>query len=101
MIAKKARICYSPITKAIGLMFSSKKKSLVLVFRKEQKTPLHMLFVFFPIDVLFLDKKRKVVEIKRNFRPFSFYSPSKESMYVIEVPVGSAGKTEVGDSISF
>lgn len=101
VISESAEICSSASSKALGLMFSAGKKSIIMEFSSEQKVPLHMVFVFFPIDVLFLDRKRKVVEIKRNFRPFSFYSPSRKAMYVIEVPAGKAAKTKIGDSIRF
>ena len=38
-----------------------------------------MFFVFFPIDVLFLDKNKKVVELKENFKPFSIYFPKNKA----------------------
>ena len=62
-----------------------------------------MLFVFCPIDVLFLDKNKKVVEIKENFMPFTFYTPKNKAKYVIELPSDLIRKTrtEVGDKISF
>ena len=88
--------------KARGLMLS-KRKSLVFSFENERIVPLHMLFVFFPIDVIFLDKNKKVAEIKESFRPFTFYNPKKKAMYVIEVPAGfvKRSKTNVGDKIGF
>jgi uncharacterized membrane protein (UPF0127 family) len=100
VISRKAKICSSCFSKALGLMFSG-KRSLVFVFEKEEKVPLHMLFVFFPIDVIFLNKKKKVVEIKRCFKPFRLYRPSKKAKYVIEVPAGSADITSIGDRIEF
>jgi len=103
VISKKYRLCKSNISKAFGLMFRIKPESLVFAFEKEKKIPLHMMFVFFPIDIVYLDKNRKVVEIKSGFRPFTFYSPAKNAMYVIEVPSGTIQKsrTSVGDRISF
>ena len=74
LLAENAKICKNIISKGLGLMFS-KPKPLVFVFRKEKIIPLHMLFVFSPIDVLFLDKDKIVTEKKENFRPFSFYTP--------------------------
>lgn len=78
------KICKSIWAKARGLMFS-KKKNLIFVFDDEKRRSLHMFFVFFPIDVLFLDKNKKIVEIKRDFKPFSFYKPKNKSKYVIEL----------------
>jgi len=60
-----------------------------------------MLFVFYPIDVLFLDKNKIVVEIKENFMPFAFYTPKNKAQYVTELPKGTIkkSKTEIGDKI--
>jgi uncharacterized membrane protein (UPF0127 family) len=101
VIAKNEKICSSIISKMIGLMFSPKKRSLVFVFNKEQKVPLHMMFVFFSIDVLFLDSSKKVVELKREFKPFRFYNPSKKAKYVIELPSGMDDITKIGDMLDF
>ena len=62
-----------------------------------------MIFVFFPIDVIYLNKNKKVIEMKSNFRPFTFYSPKKNAKYVIELPKGTIKKsrTSMGDIISF
>ena len=102
-IIKKAQVCKSIFSKAFGFMFRFKKpeKALVFVFNHERRADLHMLFVFFPIDVLFLDKDKRVVDIKKEFKPFTYYSPQAKAMYVVEVPVGVLGKTRLGDSIDF
>ena len=57
----------------------------MFVFKKEKIIPLHMLFVFFPINVLFLNKNKKIVEIKNNFKPFTFYTPKNKAMYIVEL----------------
>ncbi len=104
IISKNVRFCNNPFTKAIGLMFSKKSgKSMIFIFKKEKIVPLHMLFVFYPIDVLFLNKERKIVEMKENFRPFSFYSPKNKAQCVIEMPEGSIRKfnLEISDRLSF
>lgn len=105
IIAKKKEICSSVHSKAIGLMFSPKIKNygMIFNFNKEDKRELHMFFVFFPIDVIFLDKNRKVVELKENFLPFTLYFPKKKAQYVIEVEKGAIrkSKTRLGDRIRF
>jgi uncharacterized membrane protein (UPF0127 family) len=102
-ISEEHTICKSIFSKSIGLMFRIKPKSLVFVFEKEKKTPLHMLFVFFPIDVLYLDKNKKIVEMKKSLMPFHFYSPRRKAKYVVELPFGAIErtKTKVGDKIEF
>jgi len=93
------KVVHSALGKARGLMFS-KKKNLVFVFDKEQIVPLHMMFVFFPIDVYFLDKNKRVVEIRKNFKPFSCYRPKKKAMYVVEIAKGKK-KYKIKEKIDF
>lgn len=103
VIAKNYKILDSKLSQALGLMFS-KPKCLVFDFKKEKRISLHMLFVFFPIDVLFLDNGKKVVEVKENFRPFTFYtSKSDKIRYVIELPKATVkgSKTRLYDKIEF
>ena len=59
-----------------------------------------MWFVFFPIDVLFLDADFYVVEIKRLFKPWTFYSSKTTCNYIVETPAGRIGDTSVGDKIT-
>ncbi|MDP2750455.1 MAG: DUF192 domain-containing protein [Nanoarchaeota archaeon] len=105
ILAKKSQIYTDPFNKALGLMFSSQKKiknkAIVFEFKKEQIVALHMLFVFYPIDVLFLDKNKKVVETT-TLKPFCLcYVPQKKAKYVIECENGSIAKTKTkaGDII--
>ena len=82
IISKKFKICKGIFSKSLGLMFKIKAKTLIFIFKKEEFVPLHMIFVFFPIDVLFLNKNKEVIEIKQNFKPFSFYNPKNRAKYV-------------------
>ena len=94
IICTGAKLCKSIFSKAAGLMFSKSPTPLIFTFNKEKIVPLHMLFVFFPIDVLFLDKNREIVEIKESLMPFEFYTPKKKAMYIIELPEGAIDKTK-------
>jgi len=102
LLSENAKICKSALSKFIGMMFS-RPRALVFAFKEEKITSLHMLFVFYPIDVLFLDKSKKIVEIKENFMPFSFYRPKNKALYIIELPEGTIkkSKTGLGDKIGF
>ena len=66
-----------------GLMFS-KKKNLMFIFDKEESVPLHMMFVFFPIIVLYLNKEKEIVE-KTLLKPFRFYNPKHKAKFVVEI----------------
>lgn len=104
IIARDVIFCEDYISKFMGLMFSTnQKKNLVFKFNDEKIISLHMLFVFYPIDVIFLDKNKIVVDIKENFRPFTFYNSKKKAMYAIELPARTIkkSKTEIGDKIKF
>jgi len=56
-IAKDYKICSSLFSKARGLMFS-KKRNLIFDFDEERRISLHMLFVFFPIWAVYLNKNK-------------------------------------------
>ncbi len=105
VICKKKKILTSIPAKAAGLMFRKKitDTGYVFVFEKKQKIDIHMFFVFFPIDVLFLDKDKKVIELTENLKPFRLYFSKKESNYLIELPSGKIKnyKIKVGDKIGF
>ena len=104
LIEDNAKFCDDNLSKFIGLMFSKKRKrALIFKFKKEKIISLHMLFVFYTIDVIFLDKSKIVVDKKENFRPFAFYKSKKKGMYAVELPSGiiKRTKTEIGDKINF
>ena len=91
-------ICKSFWSQSRGLMFS-RKKNLVFVLSKPRRVGLHMFFVFFPIDVLFLDKDKRVIEMKLKFKPFRIYTSLNEAKYVVEI--SEKHKYKIGDIISF
>ena len=87
-------------------MFSKEIKDygLVFTFKKDRKWSLHMLFVFFPIDVLWLDKNNRIVDMKENFAPFSLLAkPKEKARFVVELPKGTIKNSDtiIGDKISF
>lgn len=102
VIIDKAKMCTSIWSKGTGLMLRKKPDyGMIFVFRKEQRNAITMFMVFFPIDILFLDKHRRVVDIKKGLKPFRDYYPKAKSMYVVELPVGVMKKTAIGDKIRF
>lgn len=77
----------------------SRKRNLVFEFRAERREVLHCYFVFFPINVLFLDTHKKVREIAR-INPFEVYVPGVKAKYIIEL-YRDIGSTQVGDTLIF
>lgn len=107
VLAEDYILCESVSSKARGLMFRDKSYAedhcLIFPFNEEKYQSLHMFFVFFPIDLIFLDGDFKVVEIKRRFSPFTVYNSERKSKYVIELPQGAVASsgTKIGDVISW
>lgn len=62
---------------------------------------IHMLFMRFPLDVIFTDEEGKVVALVEGIRPWRLSSFHRSAHYAIELPVGTiaASETQVGDSI--
>lgn len=57
----------------------------------------------FPIDILILDNKNKVVAVKENMKPNSIFLWNTKYNTVIELPAGAItkSKTKIGDVIKF
>ncbi len=64
---------------------------------------MHMLFMRFAIDVVFLSRQGKAIRINRNLRPWSISSMVWGARRALELPAGAAAlsRTEVGDQIIF
>ena len=77
-------ICNTLFSQARGLMFSS-RKNLIFGYEQEKRVSLHMLFVFFPIWVLYLNKNKEVC-CKKKLLPFiSFFYPKQKAKYILEL----------------
>ena len=104
VLARKFRNCESEFSKIKGLMFTKNfPHALVFDMKKEKVINLHMFFVFYPIDVLWLDSNKRIVYLKKNFIPFTFTMMNKKARYIIELEKGtiSRTKTSVGDIVEF
>jgi len=105
VVCKKSKYLKSILSKSIGLMFSQKiyDTGLIFVFNKPTVVHLHMFFVFFPIDVFFLNKNKKVIELKENFLPFTLWFSKVKSSFIIETPKNTIknSNTRIGDTLAF
>lgn len=88
-----------------GLRFSkrlNKNEGIILADYKESSMIADMLFVFYSIDMAFLDKNKKIVDLRRNVKPFTpFVKPSKRSMYLVEMNSGEMKNFKIGDKLEF
>jgi uncharacterized membrane protein (UPF0127 family) len=64
---------------------------------------LHTLFMRFPIDIIYTDKKGEVVKLASAVRPFKLVAAPLRCHYALELPAGAilASKTQVGDHLDF
>jgi uncharacterized membrane protein (UPF0127 family) len=64
---------------------------------------LHTLFMRFPIDIIYTDKRGKVVKTAGAVRPFKLVAAPLRCYYAIELPAGAiaASNTQAGDHLSF
>jgi len=79
-------VCDSFLKKFRGLMFS-KPKNLYFILSKETRinATVHTCFVFFPINVYWLDKDKNIVDFCLSLKPFRFKVPRKKAKYIIEL----------------
>ena len=89
-----------------GTMFKKKlERGLILTLpntRSRHGSAIHMFFVRFPLDIIFADEDKNVVDTV-SIDPWKTYTPKKPAMYVIEMEKGTieASKTEIGDKLDF
>jgi hypothetical protein len=91
------------IKKAIGLMFRQsldKNKCMLFISECERNQSITMCNMLFPIDVMWLDSKQRVIQIEQNVKPskwaiFKTYGPSKQSQYVLEFNAGFVKKNRI------
>jgi hypothetical protein len=64
---------------------------------------IHTFFMHFPIDIIFLDKKRKVLKSAHGVKPFKLVAAPFRAHYALELPAGAiaASDTRVGDYLDF
>ena len=99
----------SSAQKAKGLMFRKsmpEEHALLMEFGSEGKHGIWMLCMRFPIDIVYLDRNKKVISIVENARPVSInpftwkiFHPERPARYVVELPAGKSfqKRIEKGD----
>src|SRR3989338_6045084 len=100
LIIGKVKLAKTRAERMRGLMFSRKPEhALILCMPKESRigSAIHMMFVFYPLDVLFLDSKKQVVDKVLGLKPFALnYVPKRAAKYVVELPEGPGKKANIG-----
>jgi uncharacterized membrane protein (UPF0127 family) len=103
IVAADVELANTYIKRVVGLMFrKSLDGALVFDMGRETYDGIHMLFVRFPIDVLFLDAEKKIVDAKARVRPWVGTAfPRSWFRYAVELPAGSVEKfsLDVGERL--
>lgn len=93
-------IIYSSFRKTIGLMFKKKlTQPYLFIFQKEKTIYIHTFFCRQPIDMIFLDKQKRVIEIKTNVRPWTYLGKITNVSYMIEAKSGWFSTVNINDEI--
>ncbi len=107
ILARRVHYCDSFFTRGTGLMFRSHRAIDHTGWVFDMKATCHititMFFVFFPIDIVFLDASHRITELHCNVRPFTNFSTEKPARYFIELQQGTIDKASlaVGQHITF
>ena len=113
ILVKSIEVADSIGKKTKGLMFRENldpETGFLMVFRYEGKHSIWMPFMRFGIDIVYIDKEKRIVDIKHSVRPigknpktWKVYKPSKPCRYVLEVSSGLMKKsgTKIGDVLEF
>ncbi len=102
VLAERARWAGNAWQRFVGLMFSDALpagEGLVL----EPCGSIHMFFMRYPIDVVFLSREHRVVGLVQAIAPWRMTRFYRGARIAVELPVGSvqASATQAGDSFSF
>ena len=60
------------------------KQNLLFILNKEKTLNLHMFFVFYPIDIIFLNKNKQVIKKTRAY-PFQPFVRGVKAKYILEI----------------
>lgn len=94
-----------------GLMFRKsldEDKGMLFIFPNEAVRSFWMKNTKIPLDIIFISKDKKIMDIKENFLPCQqtfcpSYKSSSPAKYVLEINAGLAqkNKIQIGEDISF
>jgi hypothetical protein len=103
VLAERTTLASNFFKRLRGLMFS---RSFPRTFEALVISPcnaVHTMFMFYPIDVVFVNDKLQVIHFCRELRPGRFSPVVKGSRQVVELPAGTVSHTgtQVGDYLSF
>jgi len=97
--------------RAYGLMFKQSldsDKGMLFIFHKEEEHSFWMKNMLIPLDIIWIDKDKKVVWVKENVQPCleqecKSIKPDQKAKYVLELNAGTIDKInlKIGDELAF
>ena len=101
VIGDRIRIADTSLTRLFGLLSRSRLDAGEGLWI-QPSSGVHTVFMRFPIDVIGLDRQRKVIKLWPNLVPYRVTSIQTKVHSVIELPAGqiAATGTELGDSFT-
>lgn len=94
--------------RSLGLMYRTSMKEnqgMLFIFPEEEMRSFYMKNTIIPLDIIYLNKDKEIINVIKNARPFDETSlPSeKPAQYVLEISGGLSDKwgIEAGDTIDF
>jgi uncharacterized membrane protein (UPF0127 family) len=104
-IAKNVEFAKTKLQQTSGLMFRKsipQDYSMIFILKKPSSVNMHMLFVFFPIDVIFLDEEKKISGLA-SLAPWIGFKALKNIKYVLEMKAGTIEKSNlsIGGQMEF
>jgi uncharacterized membrane protein (UPF0127 family) len=104
-IAINVEISKTLISQMLGLMFRTHLPAdyaMIFVMKKPSSVGIHMLFMCFPVDIIFLNEKKKIVGLA-DLKPWTGHRYMKNIKYVIETKSGAIEryKISIGGQMEF
>ncbi len=89
-----------------GVIKMGENYGMLFIYNNPDKYGIWMKDMNFPIDIIWLDAEKKVIDIKENALPESFpnvFYPQSPATYIIELNAGTAEKEKIniGDIVVF
>lgn len=76
-----------------GTKHLAETEGMLFIFPKDDTWGIWMKDMHIPIDIIWMDAKKKVIHMERNVQPdappYITYKPEAEARYVLELPAGS------------
>lgn len=97
-LAARAELAESFLARLLGLQGRatlSPGAGLIL----SPTSSIHMFFMRFPIDAVFVDSEWRVTKVGRRLRPWTVGPFAPGALYCIELPAGVAERTQAGHTV--